>query len=268
MNEYATLKEFKVYAGVSKDNTDHDALIRDILTWSSRQMDRITRRFFYEMTQTRKFDCPTATFRDLMFDWPLLSLTTLTNGNAATIGSTNYFLYPDPNTEPFLWLELRDDSGIVWEYSTTPQQAIQVLGEWGWHEEYGEAWENSGATSGALSAGGTTLTPSGNMPKFEQQQILKIESEQVYITDVQATTMTMERGKNGTTDADHASGKAIYIYRPQWDIRHICLRLALWRYKQKDAIFEVGGYEELATWEVPTAMPRDIVKDLRRFRKP
>jgi len=268
MNEYLQITEFKAYPGSKITGSGDNSLIYDLLTEASRLIDEETGRFFYEITETRKFDCPRKPYVDLVFDWPLLSLTTLTNGNGTTISSSDYFLYPDPNNPPFMWLELDKSSGIVWEYSDTPQQAIQVAGKWGWHEDYSRAWESSGDTvqDDPLSDSATSLGVSDGT-NFDPQQMLLVESEQIYISSISGNTLTVVRGCNGTTAAEHAKGKAISIYKPQPTIKKLCKRIALWLYKQRDGMFETTGHPELGITVVPTALPSDIKRGLMRLRK-
>jgi len=268
MNEYAQISHFKAYPDAVITGTGDDTLIKEFLTDASRLIDEETRRFYYERLQTRKFDCPASPYRDLMFDWTLLSLSTLTNGNAVPIAAGDYFLYPDPNTPPFMWLELDKSSGIAWEYSDTPQQAIQVVGLWGWHEEYSQAWGSSGDTTedNPLTAVATTINVNVGT-NFEAQQMLKIESEQVYVVSVALNALTVIRACNGTTAAAHLQNTVITIWRAQSNVKRLTMRIAHWFWGQRAGHFGKTGHTELGIVEIPEELPLDVQRQLRRLRR-
>lgn len=62
-----------------------------------------------------------------------------------------------------------------------------------------------------------------------------VDSEQMYVTAVSGTTLTVERGVNGTTAASHLTAAAItrYVYDPA--VHNLTLRLGLRRWKARDA---------------------------------
>lgn len=63
----------------------------------------------------------------LRLDAPLVSLTTLTNGNGATITSTYYWTIPR-NSTPKLAVQLK--STASWQWATDGE--ISIAGVWGW----------------------------------------------------------------------------------------------------------------------------------------
>src|SRR3990167_8242353 len=102
LNLYATLTDYKVFVTArgqtaSTDAAD-DGVIVDLLEAASRYLDNQTRRQFYPTIETRLYDVPAD--RELWLDADLLSLTTLTNGDASVITS-NYSLLSNNNPPYF-----------------------------------------------------------------------------------------------------------------------------------------------------------------------
>jgi len=264
MNEYVTYSDLKTYLGIT--GTGDDALLKDCCERASRIWDTLTRRRFYELKATRYFDYQDDYKLHLHDD--LLSVTTLTNGDGNTISSSDYYLYP-LNAYPKRWIEIDKAGGEFFTYSTTPQKAISVEGLWGYHDDYDNAWLDSGDTvqDDPLSSSATTLNVSDGS-NFKVQQVVKIGDEQLYITAISGNVLTVERGKNGTTAASHDQGTAIYIWAPPADVVHWVLRLAAWLYKAKDAPFMKTGFKDLGIVEVPAALPPDIRDAALRYRRP
>ena len=254
MNEYVGFSDLKTYLGVT--GAGDDALLKNICTRASRIWDTLTRRSFFEKLETRYYDYQDAYELRLAAD--LLSLTTLTNGDGDAISSDDYFLYP-LNFYPKLWIEIEKNCGESFNYLSTRQRAITVLGLWGWHNDYDNAWASSGDTvqDDPLTAAATTLNVSDG-DNFAVQQVVKIGSEQLYITAITDNALTVERGKNGTTAAEHTAASAITIWQPSADVVHWVLRLAAWLYKQKDAPFMKIAFPETGAVHVPASLPTDI----------
>jgi len=259
-NEYVSYEDVKTYLGIT--GTGDDDLLVDISTRASRIWDKLTRRFFYEMRETRYFDYEDEYVLHLNAD--LLSLITLTNGDGTEIESDDYILYP-LNLYPKLRVEC-DKSTTGFVYTSTRQRAISILGLWGWHDDYDNAWASSGdaVQDDPLTAAATSLNVSegGN---FKVQQMLKIGDEQLYVQAISANALTVARGRNGTTAASHVKNTAISIWQPPADVVHWCLRLAAWLYRQKDAPFLKVGFRDLGVVEVPAALPPDIEEAAKRY---
>ena len=264
MNEYVTYATVKEYLNIT--GTGDDDLLVSICTRASRIWDRLCRREFFETLATHRFDFQEG-YLLMLYDVDLLSVTTLTNGDGNTIANTGYWLYP-LHFFPKRWIELDQSGGDIFTYSTTPQRCIQVDGLWGYHADYDNAWASSGDTvqDDPLTAAATTLNVSDGT-KFAVQQIIKVDSEQLYITAISDNALTVARGRNGTTAAAHDADTAITIWQPDADIVHWVMRLAAWLYAQKDAPFEKQAYPDVGVVSVPTAMPVDIAAAAKGYRR-
>jgi len=132
-NGYITLANFKEYAipMSAGTNAEDDALIEILIEGVSRYIDGATGRRFYRATETHYFDVPGG--RELIFDDDLISVTTLKNGNAAEIASTEYNLLPK-NKTPYYGLKLKESSSVAWypDNSNNYEYVISLLGSWGY----------------------------------------------------------------------------------------------------------------------------------------
>jgi len=129
---YATLADFKAYARITSTDSTDDGVIESIIEGASRYIDGKTGRTFYTRSETRYMDTPDG--RELWLDDDLISISTLTNGNATVLTTSDYVLLPN-NASPKYSIKLRDASSASWELSSTdnsPEKAITIVGSWGY----------------------------------------------------------------------------------------------------------------------------------------
>ncbi len=130
--DYATLAEVRTHLGIDSTDTTRDALILELITSVSRAIDRYCCRQFYATTETRYYDYQSPW--KLWLDKDLYSITTVTNGNGNTLTlNTDFYALPYDGP-PFRWLEIKRDSGSLFQYSGTTQRAITITGKWGYSE--------------------------------------------------------------------------------------------------------------------------------------
>lgn len=67
--------------------------------------------------------------RTLFLDHDLCSITSITNGDGNLIPSTEYVTEPRNNT-PFWRITLKRNSTYYWSYTTSPENAISIVGKW------------------------------------------------------------------------------------------------------------------------------------------
>lgn len=130
MTDYCTLTEVKTYIGT--DKTTGDALLSDLITQASRDIDVHCQRTFTARAETRKFNALGDVYgRDLLLDDDLLSVTTLTNGDGEALAASSYVLLP-ANYSPKYAIRLKVSASAFWTYDTDPEEAIAVVGSWGY----------------------------------------------------------------------------------------------------------------------------------------
>jgi hypothetical protein len=130
-NGYATLQEAKDYSSITSTDATDDGVLEDLIETASRFIDSQTVRTFYARTETRSFDVPDG--RKLTLDDDLISITTLTNGDAEVLTTSDYILLPN-NVTPKYAIQLKQSSTKRWEPDSNNNtvQVITVAGSWGW----------------------------------------------------------------------------------------------------------------------------------------
>jgi hypothetical protein len=128
---YATLDEFTGQLEATSSAPVDDIYINALLERASREFDGDTQHWFYAYTQTRTFDLPLS--RELVLDAPLLTVTTLTNGDSTTIPSTEYNLLPY-NGPHHNAVKLKVNSVYIWQYgaNAATEGVVSVAGSWGY----------------------------------------------------------------------------------------------------------------------------------------
>ena len=240
MNCYATLNDVKADLGITA--TSEDTNILRYIEAVSRAIDRYCSRRFYVGTETR-YQTPARVFdtTKLMFDDDLLSVTTFSadsEGDGTYDGetwteNTDYWLQPF-NVFPKLGAILTafGNYGFV-----VTDRYIKVVGNWGYGDgrsatPYVSASANLTATDGSTTA--PTVSAIGGI---KVGHTLLVESEQIYVSAISGTTLTVRRGMNGTSGASHAA-KAAYIYEYPADIRQFCAWMSATEFKNRNK----GGF--------------------------
>lgn len=131
VNGYCLLTEVKSRFDITSIDGVDDGVINDMITQTSRLIDLETRTWFYAETATKYFDTPDDPYR-LKLNAPLLTITTLTNGNGTALTSGYYKLYP-LNFSPKDEIRLLASQGVSWSNSANgdTEGAITVAGTWG-----------------------------------------------------------------------------------------------------------------------------------------
>ena len=296
MNVYATIDEIKLYLGGGLEEGEEskdDILLLRFAVKASRMFDKFATngvmpmRHFYPTIATKDFDHPEDTDLLLLKD-DLLEVTTFTTKNGAiTITAADYELMTANgryNQTPYSRIQMHPDgTQKLFEFNGTSFAANQLVGAWGFHDNWAEAWEDSGDTvtdGSGIDATVTTITVddadgddiNGIAHRFKHQQLLKIESEYLWVTDVDVTanTLTVRRGMNGSTAATHAQTTAISIFRPMDDVVEAMEELTTFIYHRKDTLgtrddFSFMGNEGQLI--IPSTLPETVKSILRPHRK-
>jgi hypothetical protein len=307
---YLPYESLKEYLGIPASQTSDDKLLAAFTDQASRKFDAHTARHFQPIKETRYFDDPThkelnqhtwlnpytrfspirrwlvsEECRQLFLDDDLLEVSLLTTNNTATtITAADYYLVSadNDNRTPYNVIELVTGSSAAFLYSTTPQRANAVTGFWGYHENWAGAWIASQDTveNNPLSDSGTSITVNdadgadlyGFMPRFQVQQLIRIEAEYLYLTAKNTTsnTLTVIRGVNGTTAAAHAQNTPIYIYQPMPEIVGAMQVLGAYSYRRKDTAGTPGEQGLTAPNGVlvmPAKLPNDVTDILNVYRR-
>ena len=206
-------------AGVSGTITLDDVLVRAI-EQVSREFEAECDRQFFCRTETRTFAAYGG--KILLLDCDLISITSITvdwdgDGTFETtlVVDDDYWLYPyNPGTyRPYRGVELNQFSNRLVNW---PERAhsVRIAGTWGYSNET----EDTGLTGTLSDTSDTTITASADAASLIYPgDAVVIESEQVYVSAVSGTTVTVTRAVNGTTAASHAA-KSLLVRRYPRDV--------------------------------------------------
>ena len=287
-NTYTNLARVRDYLGLNSaaasGNTADDATLMNFIGRASRSIDRYARRKFYPRNELRRYN-----YKDsgkVSLDDDLLELTTLaTQNGACTVGSGVMWLSTGDNWNrpPYDTIVLDDSSGSVLNFSGTVQRANEVTGTWGYHEDWANAWVDTGASlNDAYSASGTTLGLAGagsvgagasdvwgEHPRIAPGDLLKIGDEyfQALGGGTSGNASVVVHGyMNGTTAANHGSGASIARFAPEADIEWATRRPTGWLFGQKDVPYSnKTAFVQLGTIEIPQGLATDIKQKIDRF---
>lgn len=211
---FDVLHEFQSVTG-----TSDDALMLKLTRDVSAQIARYADREFVPRIQTRYFDAiADVDGRKFTFDLDLLEATTVTNGDALTVSATAYVTEPRNDT-PYHAITLKASAGLVWTYEQDPENALSLLGVWGYHTEYADAWVRAMDTSASASESGD-VSVTGTL---YAGQLAKIDDEIIYVTtqSTSAGVTGCERGANGSTAAGHVGDAGVYVWQPEFIVREL-----------------------------------------------
>jgi len=267
MNSYNTLSNLKTILQIT--SSTNDTLLLDYLIGASREVDGPTgaNRFFYAQSATKYFEQPH--FDELLLP-DLLSLSAVSvteNGDWTDEESwteSSHFELTPYNDFPKHGMVLLDIGYKSWP---SAQKSIKLTGVWGYGDgESADPWEASAATGTLDSTSDTSLTVD-SATGLAVGQTLKIEDEQVFCTALSGTTLTVERGKNGTTAAAHTS-KAVYIAKYPKDVQLATLHFAAEMWKTSWAAGfqsrQIGDYREVLARMNPQTR-ENILARVHRF---
>lgn len=128
---YTDLATLKSYLGIA--TAEDDALLTSLITRAQQMIDTAAQRTFEAAADaTRRFDAVRDVTSDgqmLFLDDDLCQITTVVNGDGATVSASAYTTEPRRQT-PYYALRLKPSAGLAWTYTTDPQNAIQITGRW------------------------------------------------------------------------------------------------------------------------------------------
>ena len=132
---YVTLAEVRSYGGYDAMDTSQDAELSALIPRAQAVIEQYTGNVFeVSSTSTRQFDAiANVDGYRLLFDGWLANTSSLvvTNGDGQTVASSQYVTLPR-NDIPIYGLQLKSDATVVWEYTDAPENAISVVGNWGY----------------------------------------------------------------------------------------------------------------------------------------
>lgn len=270
-HSYVDLNDFREYlAGSSYSNswTADTGTMLKIIEHASRMIDDyVGDGTFGPTVETRLYDLgsgdlrydPRPRLRDVgiatseyraaavPLDRWLITVTDVTaDGVTLTEGLANDFVLEPYNDTPKYRLKLTESTT---DALGAGQQVLSVQGTWGWETTN----HQDGAISGNINAN-TTSVGFTTIYDIAPGVTIKIGNEQMYVTDVQmnANTITVVRGVNGTNASAHNHGAEIYHYEYPADVIVTCMEIARAHYRDRD----LGITDTIGTTEQNTRVRR------------
>lgn len=145
---YTTVNDIKTYIGIT--GSSDDALLATLATTAQKAIDQHCDRTFEAGSDTtRYFDAErdvgpppsphrghtrrSSEYRTLYLDCDLCQITSVTNGDAdSTVLTTADYATEPRNRTPWYALTIKISSNNIWEWDTTPENAIEIVGRWGY----------------------------------------------------------------------------------------------------------------------------------------
>ena len=275
-NAYGDLTTLKSPAFLNTPDDTQDERLLEMLETASRWIDGYCDRHFFTTTGERRFD---GTGR------VTLAVTDLVSANEVRVrqGSTgrwvgwnsgDWLAYPlnaaptEPDGRPYTRL-VATAGGRRFPLS---RGGVIIAGAWG----YGDVREDTGLqVSGAgVAAEDTEITVAatggGPAAPLSAGHTVRIGDEQMYVVSVAddrqgATTLTVQRGVNGTTPAAHAAGLGVSVYRYPSAVAEACLQqAALWWRERSSAPFRPPEGEVGSDDNEVSPLVRGLLKPYRR----
>ncbi len=228
MYTIATLSELRQHLGFAATDSAEDARLLAALEAASRTMERATRRHFCPQRRTLAHDVQPLTPNEVFLRTDLLELLSVADAEGSIALEAVEVLRGG--------ILLRGD-GLAFRYGDHPENAISITALWGYHPQWADAWESSGDSvqESPLAADDATITVT-DAANFQVGHLLRIGDEYIRVLGVDrpANVLTVARGVQGTSAAEHSSGTGIDLYQPPADVKQLCLQWACWLYQEPD----------------------------------
>lgn len=126
---YTVAADVKTYLGIT--GSGDDALITVLITRAQAIIDSYCRRTFEASADTTRTFDPTVDVdqRTLILDDDLCVITSVTNGNGATIVTGDYVTEPR-NRTPWYALTIKSNATVYWTHTGSHEGSISIVGKW------------------------------------------------------------------------------------------------------------------------------------------
>ncbi len=232
---YANLSDLKGVLGIT--STTDDIALRDTLLRASKTIDSYTGRSFYSVSATKYFNGANFLWIPDLLNITASGILLDESGTSSFVAmaSTDYIEYGGGsedalNVFPITHLEISMNSDYG-GFATNIKKGVKITGNWG----YGDGTSAPYLADTTLSASMDSTETSASVTSganLNAGMTLLIESEQMFINSG-SSPVVVERGVNGSTKAEHASGTQIYYYRYPEDIKQACLDLSVALYQNR-----------------------------------
>lgn len=278
---YATRDQIRDELRAAEGDNSGDQYVDEYRLEATRRIDEILGYKGVPETATRHIVLTDQLFDHyagaLILPTPMLSVTSVTdtddtaltvwNGERATFSAAQVLPYPYGQT-PIYKLE-RYESGSRSRWGSTPG-IITIVGVWGFHRDYTNAWVDTGDTLQAEineTVEAITLSdPSGKddqryAPRLSAGNVIRVGSEVMIVTNTTDNSGKVQvlRGALGSTAASHSAAAAVSVWKADSNLERATRRLAAYMHKRRGqfnnlSIDALGG----TTVEFPADIPDEV----------
>lgn len=272
---YASLADAKAELKAGTNTVEDAKVLRHLRAISSR-VDRLKqsrRPFFLPYIESREFRVNRESIdywnNILTFDDNLLALTgTSVAGTTLTVGTT-VEAWPTL-ASPYHQLRIIGWDSVWYSYYTDDNEPVlcTITGEWGYHNDYANAWLSVDTLAANINASVKTLTVAdvdgtddyGFSPRLSAGSFIKVGTEYMWVVATNTTTnvCTVVRGVHGSTAAAHTATDPVYVWQVEDDIRRVVARQAAFMYARMGA-FESANITDIGIVNFPS----DLLAELR-----
>lgn len=250
-------------------SVDGDAERRTLILEMSELLETICDRRFDEYIETRDYTARRMSHpdggdllsaRELQLDRELQTLTALTVDGTSITPAQVRKMPLNGNYGAWLYLTNNAELTTFLTGASDPVGAITVTGIW----RHSGEWKNTGATlSAGLNDSATTIAVS-SVTNLEQDMVIRLDTEYCLITGISGTTLTIERGYNGSTAAAHLSGATVYRFKPNESAKMAVKGMAQWWYEyRKSPLFGSVVIGDFNYAMLPESFPKQVLSIIR-----
>lgn len=276
MTNYCTLDDAKnELKANSAVNTTEEPKLRNYIRMVSSRIDELMgtprRPYFAPYTEQRKFRVSPRRVNswDNVFwldNQPLLSISNVLRGTDDITSIVE--IYTD-REEVDRGLRITTCTSSWYDCTCQrPPIFVKVTGEWGWNEDYDNAFDAVDTVKdvAGINATVTSITVDdadgkdleGYTPRFSPGNLIKIDDELMDIISIAGEVLTVRRARNGTTPAAHLVNAPIEVYQVDIRIRRVATRQSTLLYTRKGA-YQVETLDGVGV----VTYPQDMLAELR-----
>ena len=275
-NAYGDLTTLKSPAFLNTPDDGHDERLLGMLETASRWIDGYCDRHFFVSEGKRRFD---GTGRVVLAVTDLVGAVEVrvrqgSTGRWVGWNSGDWLAYPlnaaptEPDGRPYTRI-VATAGGRRFPLS---RGGVIVSGAWG----YGDVREDTGlevsGADAAMEDAEITVAASGGGPSvvLSAGHTVRIGDEQMHVTGAAddgqgGTTLTVQRGVNGTMPATHAVGSVVSVYRYPSAVTEACLQqAAIWWRERVGAPFSPPEGDGRSDADGISPAVRALLKPYRR----
>lgn len=250
---YTTLQRVKDAKEIS--STSDDSILLRAIYSASKMIEQYTRRVFYPYLATFLYDIEDVQLLTMFQD--LLTVTSITD--SAVLTSSQYALLPN-NTYPKTQISRKNSD---WSYSTSPLQAVEIVGLWGYHNNPSNMFASLSTLAGNITDSQTTITLA-SAQAISYPNIISIGSEYLEVTGENGADLTVRRGAFGTTASAHLLGDTVSLFNCVDDIHNIATTLSIYLYEVRDNFGEQVSSLD-GTYTISRVLPSTVVSVLNSY---